>query len=74
MMPFTDLPIRQLTFAFAGGALFLALLTLGGTASAQTLGPGALGLQQMFEWCRQTLAETSGTVQGMLSGLCMLGG
>jgi hypothetical protein len=89
MTALARVPARQAAFGFAAGALFMALVTLVGTALAQTPTPAAADLQQMLEWCRQMMASVDvqamldacrGMMQsmvsgmkGMMGGMCMMG-
>jgi hypothetical protein len=89
MNTLTHVPIRQVALGFSAGALLMALVSLVGTALAQTPAPTAPDLQQMVEWCRQMMASVdvqamleacrgmmgqAGTMmQGMMSGMCMMG-
>jgi hypothetical protein len=82
-------PIRQAMLGFSAGALLMALVTVVGTALAQTPAPAVVDMQQMVEWCRQMMASVdlqamletcrtmmgqAGTMmQGMMSGMCMMG-
>jgi len=89
MNTLTQVPIRQVALGFSAGALFMVLVTLVGTAVAQTPAPISLDMQQMLEWCRpmmgsvdtQAMFEARGSMmgragsmmQGMMSGMCMMG-
>jgi hypothetical protein len=71
MTALAQYPIRQAVLGFGAGALLMALVTLVGTALAQTPAPAIAGMQQMLEWCRQMMASVD--LQGMMSGMCMMG-
>ena len=67
---------RQLAIGFVAGALVMGLVTLVGTVLAQTPTPTpmpAIDVQQMIEWCRQMMTQAGGMMQGMMSGMCMMG-
>lgn len=67
----THIPIRQVALGFGAGALSMALLTIAGTALAQA--PAEVDLQQMLQWCTQMMSQAGSTMQGMMSGMCMMG-
>ena len=74
MLSLTQLPTRHLIIGFAAGALFMVLLSLVGSAFAQTATPvPAPSMQQMLEWCRQMMSQAGTLMQGMMSGMCMMG-
>ncbi len=74
MLTLTQLPTRHLIVGFAAGALFMVLLKIVGAAFAQTPPPvPAASMQQMFEWCRQMMSQAGTLMQGMMSGMCMMG-
>jgi len=66
-------PIRQAVLGFGAGALLMALVTLVGTALAQTPVPATPDMQQMLEWCRQMMGQAGAMMQGMMGGMCMMG-
>ena len=68
----THLPIRQAVVGFGAGALFMGLLSLVGTAIAQTP-PVTVDMQLMLEWCQQMMGQAGAMMQGMMSGMCMMG-
>ncbi len=74
MTALSNIAPRQLAIGFLAGALLMALVTLVGTALAQTPTPSpmpALDVQQMSEWCRQMMVQAGSMMQGMMSGMCM---
>ena len=71
MIARTPFPLRQVAFGFAGGALAMGLVSLVGTAIAQTPPPAVIDMQQMLELCRQMMSQAGGMMQGMMSGMCM---
>ena len=76
MIARTQSPAREVALGFAAGALLMALLTLAGSALAQTPIPTpmpAINIQQMLEWCRQMMSQAGGMMQGIMSGMCMMG-
>jgi hypothetical protein len=89
MTTLTQFPARQAVIGFAAGALFMALVSLVGTAIAQTPTPTAPDLLPMLEWCRQMMGsvdiqgmleacrgmmgQAGAMMQGMVSGMCMMG-
>jgi len=73
MNAMTQVPIRQVAFGFGAGALSMGLLTLVGAALAQTPTLAASDLQQMLAWCTQMMGQAGSMMQGMLSGMCMMG-
>jgi hypothetical protein len=73
MNAFAQVPMRQVVFGFGAGALLMALVILVGPALAQTPTPAAPDMQQMLEWCRQMMGQAGVMMQGMMSGMCMMG-
>ena len=73
MTALTQVLVRQVAFGFGAGALFMALATPVGSALAQSPAPVALDMHQMFEWCRQMMGQAGSMMQGMMSGMCMMG-
>lgn len=73
MNAMTQVPIRQVAFGFSAGVLSMGLLTLVGTALAQTPTPAAPDLQQMLAWCTQMMGQAGSMMQGMMGGMCMMG-
>ena len=86
MTALTHFPTREVAFGFAAGALVTALVTLVGTTLALTPAPdmpgmiewcrqmmGSVDLQAMFEACRGMMGQVGTMMQGMTSGMCMVG-
>jgi hypothetical protein len=49
MSTLTQVSIRQVALGFSAGALFMGLVSLVGTAAAQTPTPASPDMQQMLE-------------------------
>ena len=74
MTALTHVAPRQIALGFAAGVAVTALMLLVGAALAQTATPTpAVILDQMLAWCRQMMGQAAGMVQGMMSGICMMG-
>jgi hypothetical protein len=78
MLSLSHRPFGQIVLAFAAGALLTALVTLAIPVLAQvpSASPSpapAIDVQQMIEWCRQMMGQMGSMMQGMTSGMCMMG-
>ena len=80
MLTLSHLPMRHIVLRFAAGVLLMALAALVGTVLAQAQVPSAspvpmpaIDVQQMVEWCRQMMAQAGSMMQGLMSGMCMMG-
>ena len=89
MSTLTQGSIRQVALGFSAGALFMGLVSLVGTAAAQTPTPASPDMQQMLEWCRQMMGsvdiqamletcrnmmgQAGSMMQGMMGGMCVMG-
>lgn len=78
MLSVSHRPINQIMSSFAAGVLLTASVTLAMPALAQVQVQSAsstpmptIDMQQMIEWCRQTMSQGSAMMQGMMSGMCM---
>ena len=73
MLTLNQIQARQVALAFAAGVLFTALLALSTSALAQSQTPVPANMHEMIEWCRQMMGQMGAMMQGMMSGMCMMG-
>ena len=69
-------PPRQVLAAFAAGVVVTALLMLSTGVLAQSPSPTPMpapSIDQMVAWCRQMMSQAGMMMQGMMSGMCMMG-